>query len=152
MALTTQQMISLGFKPSKRSSMYDRKYDTLIYPINTTDYLYIGYNEFTKRINNKILWKSFKQIESGERITYPVVHLGETGFKELKDFLDYFKRDIYQYITDGEDIADINTEATDKRNELSVNGNFDESKVVLINTISPLDLGESIKVTDTIDE
>lgn len=87
MALTTQQMISLGFKPSKRSSLYGKKYDTLVYPINDTDFLYIGYNEFTKRVNNKILWKSFKQIDSGERITYPVVHLGDTGFTELKAYL-----------------------------------------------------------------
>jgi len=116
MALTTQQMISLGFKPSKRSSMYDKKYDTLIYPINETDFLYIGYNEYTKRINNKILWKSFKQVDSGERITYPVTHLGDTGFSELKDFLVKCKRDIYEYVTDGQPIEDINVEETTKRN------------------------------------
>lgn len=105
-------MISLGFKPSKRSSMYDKKYDTLIYPINETDFLYIGYNEYTKRINNKILWKSFKQVDSGERITYPVTHLGDTGFSELKDFLVKCKRDIYEYVTDGQLIEDIADKAT----------------------------------------
>ena len=144
MALTTGQMISLGFKPSKRSSLYDKKYDTLVYPLNNTDYLYIGYNEFTKRVNNKILWKSFKQVDTGERITYPVTHLGDTGFTELKDYLEYSKRDIYQYITNGEDIADINTEATEKSQE-SLDGSL---------IITPIDLlsAETIRVTNKVDE
>lgn len=81
-------MISLGFKPSKRSSLYKKKYDTLIYPINETDFIYTGYNQFSKTVNKKILWKSFKQVDTGERITYPVVHLGDTGLNELKSFLD----------------------------------------------------------------
>lgn len=80
-------MISLGFKPSKRSSIYKKKYDTLIYPINDTDFIYTGYNQFSKTVSNKILWKSFKQQDTGERITYPVVHLGDTGYTELKAFL-----------------------------------------------------------------
>lgn len=87
-------MISLGFKPSKRSSLYKRKYDTLVYPITDTDFLYIGYNEFSQRINNKILWKSFKQVDTGERITYPVIHLGDTSFTELKNFLQRSKDSI----------------------------------------------------------
>jgi len=94
MALTTQQMISLGFKPSKRSSLYNRKYDTLVYPITDSDFLYIGYNEYSQKINNKILWKSFKQVDTGERITYPVIHLGDTSFGELKKFLERSKDSI----------------------------------------------------------
>lgn len=88
MALTTQQLISLGFKPSKRSSLYNKKYDTLIYPISDTDFIYTGYNQYTSKINNKVLWKSFKQVDTGERITYPIINLGDTGFTELKSFLD----------------------------------------------------------------
>lgn len=88
MAITIQQMISLGFKPSKRSSLYQRKYDTLIYPLNDTDFIYVGYNEYAKSINNKVLWKSFKQVDSGERITYPIVHLGDITFSGLKSFIE----------------------------------------------------------------
>lgn len=88
MAVTREQMIDLGFKPSKRGgglSKY-KKYDTLIYPINDTDFLYIGYNQFNKSVNNKIIWKSFKSDEG--RITYPVISLGDTGYRELKSFID----------------------------------------------------------------
>jgi len=87
MAVTLEQLKDLGFKPSKRSSLYNKKYDTLIYPLNETDFIYLGYNQYTKSINNKVLWKSFKSKETGERITYPVIHLGDTGFNEVKDFL-----------------------------------------------------------------
>lgn len=99
MALTTQQLISLGFKPSKRSSLYNRKYDTLIYPINETDFIYTGYNPYSKKINNKILWKSFKQLDSGERITYPIINLGDTGFNELKRFIERCERSIINCAT-----------------------------------------------------
>lgn len=126
MALTTQQMISLGFKPSKRSSMYNRKYDTLIYPINGTDFFYIGYNEYSKRINNKILWKSFKQIETGERITYPVVHLGDTTYTELK-----------AYIGRSQTASDYNSVMSVE--EASLRANFIEGPVEVIDTISNID-------------
>ena len=87
MSLTRVQLCDLGFVPTKRGgglSPY-RKYDTLLYPLNDTDFLYIGYNQFNKSVNNKVIWKSFKAPEG--RITYPVVSLGETGYYELKDFL-----------------------------------------------------------------
>ena len=60
MAITLKQIEDLGFKPTKKGgglSKY-RKYDTLVYPINKTDYLYIGYNPFKREINNKTIWKS----------------------------------------------------------------------------------------------
>ena len=94
MALTLTQVTSLGFKPSKRSSLYGRKYDTLVYAINDTDFLYVGYNEYSKDINNKIIWKSFKQKDTGERITYPVIHLGDTSFSELQKFIQRSKDSI----------------------------------------------------------
>lgn len=87
MSVTREQLIDLGFKPSKRSSLYNKKYDTLIYPLNETDFIYLGYNQYNKLVNNKILWKSFKREETGERITYPVIHLGDTSYTEVKDFL-----------------------------------------------------------------
>lgn len=94
MAITREQLVDLGFKPSKRGgglSKY-KKYDTLIYPINETDFLYIGYNQFNKTVNNKIIWKSFKSEEG--RITYPVISLGDTGYKELKSFISRCKDSI----------------------------------------------------------
>lgn len=89
MAITTAQMISIGFKPSKRSTIYERKFDTLIYPINDTDFIYIGFNPYTKRVNNKVLWKSFKGPDG--RITYPVAHLGDISFTGLKEFIEKCK-------------------------------------------------------------
>lgn len=87
MAITLHQLKSLGFLPAKRSSIYNRKYDTLIFPLNKTDHLYLGYNQYNKEINNKSIWKSFKHPETNERITYKVINLGETGFDEMKEFL-----------------------------------------------------------------
>ena len=87
MAITKEQLVSLGFKPSKRGGGFSKykKYDTLLYPINDTDFLYIGYNQFNREINNKVIWKSFKGDEG--RITYPVISLGDTGYGELRDFI-----------------------------------------------------------------
>jgi len=87
MAITKETLVSLGFKPSKRGGglAKHKKYDTLIYPINSTDFLYIGYNQFKREVNNKVIWKSFKAEEG--RITYPVISLGDTGYSELKDFI-----------------------------------------------------------------
>lgn len=87
MAITLQQLKSLGFLPAKRSTLYKRKYDTLIFPLNKTDHLYLGYNQYTKEINYKSVWKSFRMPETGERITYQVINLGETGYDEMKEFL-----------------------------------------------------------------
>lgn len=95
MSITREQLISLGFKPTKRGGGLSatRKYDTLIYPIDNTDFIYIGYNQFNKTINNKVLWKSFKDLD-GNRITYPVISLGDTGYNELKNFLERSKASI----------------------------------------------------------
>lgn len=90
MSITLLQVKDLGFKPAKRGgglSKY-RKYDTLIYTLNKTDFLYIGYNQYSKSINNKTIWKSFKHPETNDRITYKVIDIGDTSYSELKDYLN----------------------------------------------------------------
>lgn len=89
MAITIEQLKNLGFKPSVRGRGglgKIKKYDSLIYPINDTDFLYTGYNPYKKQINYKTIWKSFKD-EDGNRITYQVVNLGDTGLIELKSYI-----------------------------------------------------------------
>jgi len=86
MAITKQQLLDLGFKPDKKSSPFAKKYDTLIYPLNKTDYLYLGYNVISKGVDFKRMWKSFIDME-GNRSTYQVIHIGETGYSELKDYI-----------------------------------------------------------------
>ena len=86
MALTKEQIISLGFKPAKKASPFAKKYDTLIFNLNKTDYLYIGYDPFRKEINYKRIWKSFVN-EEGHREAHQLTHIGETTFTELKDYI-----------------------------------------------------------------
>lgn len=89
MAITIEQLKNLGFKPSVRGRGglgKLKKYDSLIYPINDTDFLYTGYNPYKKQINYKTIWKSFKD-EDGNRITYQVINLGDTGLLELKEYI-----------------------------------------------------------------
>lgn len=86
MALTLSQVTSIGFKPCKKQSPFAKKYDTLIFPINKTDYLYIGYNPVIKEMNFKKIWKSFVD-NDGHRMTYQITTLGETGFRELKNYV-----------------------------------------------------------------
>lgn len=87
MALTKDQLLSLGFKPSKRGNgLTNKKYDSLVFRINDSDYLYTGYNQFKNQVNYKTIWKSFKD-DQGEQTAYQVINLGETGFSELKDYL-----------------------------------------------------------------
>lgn len=89
MALTNDQMLSLGFKPSVRGRGgigKTKKYDSLVLPINETDFLYTGFNPFKDQINYKTIWKSFKDI-NGNRITYQVINLADTGYTELKDYI-----------------------------------------------------------------
>lgn len=103
MSVTRESLVSLGFLPSKRGgglSPY-RKYDTLVYPINDTDFFYIGYNQFNKSVNNKVIWKSFKG-EDG-RITYPVISLGDTGYTELKDYLNRAKNSVANIVAENTD-------------------------------------------------
>lgn len=90
MALTNEQLISLGFKPSIRGKGglgKNKKYDSLVLRLNESDFLYTGYNPYKKQINYKTIWKSFKNVD-GERITYQVVSLADTGFYELKNYIE----------------------------------------------------------------
>lgn len=90
MALTNQQMMELGFKPSMRGRgglSKTKKYDSLVYAINETDFLYTGYNPFRKQVNFKTIWKSFKDPVTHERITYQVASLADTGYFELKAYI-----------------------------------------------------------------
>lgn len=89
MALTNEQLLSLGFKPSVRGRggiSKTKKYDSLVLALNETDFLYTGYNPFKKQINYKTIWKSFKDSE-GNRITYQVISLADTGFFELRNYI-----------------------------------------------------------------
>lgn len=87
MSITHEQIISLGFKPTKKKSPFSKKYDTLIFPLNKTDYLYLGYNHISKGIDFKRLWKSCIDMD-GNRVTFQISHLGETSFSELKDYIN----------------------------------------------------------------
>ncbi len=87
MSITREQIMDLGFKPTKKKSPYAKKYDTLVFPLNKTDYLYLGYNQITKGIDFKRLWKSCVDMD-GKRVTFQVSHLGETSYSELKDYIN----------------------------------------------------------------
>lgn len=93
MSITLRQLEDIGFVPSKKKSPFAKKYDTLIFPLNKTDYLYLGYNNITKGKDFKRIWKSFIDNE-GKRTTYQVIHLGETGFTELKEYIDRHKSEV----------------------------------------------------------
>lgn len=86
MAITREQVVSIGFKPFKKKSPYAKKYDTLIYPLNKTDYLYLGYNGITKGIDFKRIWKSCIDSE-GSRVCFMIAHVGEIGFTELQEYI-----------------------------------------------------------------
>lgn len=93
MSITKEQMIDLGFKPAKMAKgLTNRKYDTLIYPLNKTDYIYTGYNRFTKEIDFKRLWKCFKDPESEETITYPIEKIGVLSYEIVKEYLEHAVR------------------------------------------------------------
>lgn len=86
MSITRQQIIDLGFNPVKKKSPYSKTYDTLLYPLNKTDYLYFGYNTITKLVDFKRLWKSLVDSE-GKRLTYQVTHISDISFTDLKEFI-----------------------------------------------------------------
>lgn len=88
MGLTLVQLKDLGFKPAKKQSPFAKKYDTLIYTLNSTDYLYVGYNQFKKQVNNKIIWKSFVEPDTKNRVAYQVINIGDTGYEEMKSYLE----------------------------------------------------------------
>lgn len=79
MSLTKEQLISLGFVPGKKKTGFAKTYDTLIYPLTKTDYLYINKNA-------SFVWMCFVNLE-GERINYQVINIGITGFFEMQSYL-----------------------------------------------------------------
>lgn len=92
MAITRAQILDLGFQPAKRQKgLGSKKYDTLIYKINNTDYLYLGYHSFRGNIDFKTLWKSFED-DNGERISYPVEKLGLITLTNLKEYIEACNR------------------------------------------------------------
>lgn len=114
MSLTIEQLKDLGFKDSRKSTGFSRKFNTLIYPLNKTDYLYFGFDYSRKEINKKIVWKSFVNID-GERISYIITNLSNTGYNEMKAFLkrehmnsNYKPTEEEQKFLDGEMKDDFN--------------------------------------------
>lgn len=87
MSITREQIISLGFKPTKKKSPFLKKYDTLILNLDKGEYLYLGYSSILKAPDFKRIWKSFID-DKGVRTNYLVAHIGETSFSELKDYID----------------------------------------------------------------
>ena len=109
MSITIEHIKKLGFIPSKKASPFKKTFDTLIYPLNKTDYLYLGHNPYTKEINYKTIWKSFINID-GNRISYQVIKIGEVSLKDLKEFLkrskinaNYIPTESEQEYLDGKD-------------------------------------------------
>lgn len=91
MAITRAQILEMGFIPAKRQKgLGTRKYDTLMYKINDTDYLYLGYHAFRGNVDYKTLWKS-AEIE-GDRVSYPIDSIGNISYNSLKDYIDGLKR------------------------------------------------------------
>lgn len=89
MAITLEQMKDLGFKPAKKAKgLSKRKYDTLIFRLNDTDYIYTGYNNFNKNIDFKRLWKVFKDPETGETITFNIDKIGSLTYAAVKEYLE----------------------------------------------------------------
>lgn len=80
MALTQKSLKDLGFKPEQRRGIFNQRYKALVYRLDKTDYLYINKNSQT-------VFKSFIDPEDNKRYAVPVIKLGETGFKEMQDYL-----------------------------------------------------------------
>lgn len=88
MSITRQQLLSLGFVPTKRKKgLGNRKYDTLMFKLNEDDYLYLGYNDFRGNVEFKTLWKSIITEEDG-RVSYPIDSLGSLTYNSLKEYID----------------------------------------------------------------
>lgn len=79
MSLTREQLVSLGFRPGKKKTGFARQYDTLIFPLNKSDYLYINKN-------GNMVWMCFTDLEN-RRINYQVINIGITGFHEMSEYL-----------------------------------------------------------------
>lgn len=93
MAITKEQIIDLGFKPAKRKSPYAKHYDTLIFHLDSTKYLYLGYNVVTKHMDFKRIWVSTTDAE-GKRYTYQLSHIGEISYRELKEFIQNNQKEL----------------------------------------------------------
>jgi len=90
MALTREQLKNLGFTPMRRTSIFKRRYNSLIYRLTDDTYLYIGKSD-------KFLFKSFIDPETKERLSVMVINLGDTGYREMKDYLEREKRHAGNY-------------------------------------------------------
>lgn len=88
MAITKDQLMDIGFKPTKLArGKTRRKYDTLVYYLNDDDYLFTGFNSITGRIDFKRIWKSFLG-PGQERISYPLSKTGEVSYTALKEYIE----------------------------------------------------------------
>lgn len=87
MAITKQQILEVGFKPTKkRKGLGTRKFDTLMYKLSDTDYLYLGYNDFRGNTDFKTLWKSILTEEG--RVSYPIKSIGSLTLNSLRDYIN----------------------------------------------------------------
>lgn len=90
MAITRLQLERLGFFKDKKKHLNQEHY-ALIYPINSTDYIFSGYDKVTKKTNFKMLWIS-KKLFGNERVTYPLAHMGELSYLKVKEYLEDLQR------------------------------------------------------------
>lgn len=89
MSITRDQLLSIGFKPSKISKgIGNRKYDSLVYRLNSTDYIFTGYNRWSNKVDFKRVWKTYYDPESKETISYPLDKMGVLTFTSVKEFVE----------------------------------------------------------------
>lgn len=86
MAITREQLLNLGFKKIKRNHL-NSTHNTLLLPLNSTDYLFSGYDKVTKKTNFKIIWISRKITDLG-RITQPLDNMGDLTYFGLKKYIE----------------------------------------------------------------
>lgn len=88
MSITREQLMDLGFKPAKVSKgLGRRKYDSLIYRLNDTDYIFTGYLKWNKKVDFKKMWKTYFDPETKQTVTYPIDRMGVLNYSMVKDFL-----------------------------------------------------------------
>ena len=81
MALTKKQLEDLGFVYMQRPSIYKKRSKGLIYRLGEFEYLWI-------HDKGKVIFKSFLDPETKERLSVSVCNIGDTGFSEMKRFLE----------------------------------------------------------------
>lgn len=81
MALTKKQLEDLGFVYMQRPSIYKKRACGLIYKLNEQEYLWI-------HEKGKVVFKSFLDPETQDRLSVSVCNIGDTGFSEMKRFLE----------------------------------------------------------------